>query len=143
MENPPLTHSSDFSNTSVPSLTDIDRLLRCQVCKDVFRTPMITSCAHTFCSLCIRQCLSTDGRCPTCRAQDQPTKLRKNGVVQELVDAWGDMRAGLLESVTVVRQDAPDEDGRDNGQSLRRSVKRERVDDAEQQDGRSSRRRLR
>jgi E3 ubiquitin-protein ligase RAD18 len=140
METPPVTHPSDFSTTSVPTLSDLDRLLRCQVCKDVFRTPMITSCAHTFCSLCIRQCLSADGRCPTCRANDQPTKLRKNGVIQELVDAWGGTRASLLEALSVVRRDATDGNGRTREQAGRRSAKRERADDEEAQDGRSSRR---
>ncbi len=37
-------------------------------CKDFFDTRMTTPCSHFFCSLCIRRCLTNDGRCHTCRA---------------------------------------------------------------------------
>lgn len=94
-----ITDPSDFSNTTIPDLSDFDTNLRCQVCKEIFDTPMITSCSHTFCSKCIRQCLSADGKCPTCRAQDQSTKLRKNGIVQSLVQSWQTVRAAVLEAV--------------------------------------------
>ena len=87
--------------------------------------------------------MSADGRCPTCRANDQPTKLRKNGVIQELVDAWGGMRASLLEALSAARRDASDGGGGDQAQTVRRGAKRGRVDDAAADDGRSSRRRLR
>lgn len=49
---------------------------------------MITSCAHTFCSLCIRRCLNNDGQCPACRAKDQELKLRFNGAMEDLVEAF-------------------------------------------------------
>jgi E3 ubiquitin-protein ligase RAD18 len=58
---------------------------------------MITSCSHTFCSICIRRCLSSDGKCPTCRASDQPSKLRRNWTVQESVDAFQSARPVALE----------------------------------------------
>ena len=58
---------------------------------------MITSCSHTFCSLCIRRCLTTDGRCPACRTQDQAIKLRANSSVQELVDAFKGARPVVLQ----------------------------------------------
>jgi len=97
-----LTDPSDFTNTSIPTLSEFDTGLRCQVCKEMFDTPMITSCSHTFCSKCIRHCLSADGKCPTCRAQDQPSKLRKNGIIQSLVSVWQKVRLNVLESVQKV-----------------------------------------
>lgn len=87
---------SDWLQTSLSQLGPVEQALRCQVCKDFFDTPMITSCSHTFCSLCIRRCLTTDGRCPACRTQDQAIKLRANSTVQELVDAFKVARPVVL-----------------------------------------------
>ena len=88
---------SDWLQTSFSPLGAVEQALRCQVCKDFFDTPMITSCSHTFCSLCIRRCLTTDGRCPACRTQDQAIKLRANSTLQELVDAFKGARSVILE----------------------------------------------
>ena len=88
---------SDWLQTPLSQLGPVEQALRCQVCKDFFDTPMITSCSHTFCSLCIRRCLTTDGRCPACRTQDQAIKLRANSTVQELVDAFKSARSVLLQ----------------------------------------------
>ena len=88
---------SDWLNTPVSQLGPVEATLRCQVCKDFFNTPMITSCSHTFCSLCIRRCLTTDGRCPSCRTQDQEIKLRANPIVQEIVDHFRTARPKVLQ----------------------------------------------
>lgn len=88
---------SDWLQTPLSQLGPVEQALRCQVCKDFFDTPMITSCSHTFCSLCIRRCLTTDGRCPACRTQDQAIKLRANSTVQELVDAFKSARSVVLQ----------------------------------------------
>ena len=92
---------SDFLPTSVPRLSSLDNALRCQVCKDLFTTPMITSCSHTFCSLCIRQCLSAAAQCPTCRSKDQSIRLRQNLAMQEAVAAWKAVRGAVLEAVKI------------------------------------------
>ena len=87
---------SDWLQSPLSQLGPVEQALRCQVCKDFFDTPMITSCSHTFCSLCIRRCLTTDGRCPACRTQDQAMKLRANFTVQELVEIFKIARPGVL-----------------------------------------------
>ncbi|KAF1990899.1 DNA repair protein rad18 [Aulographum hederae CBS 113979] len=92
-----LADSTDWLNTSLPAFAALDSALRCQVCKDFYDTPMITSCSHTFCSLCIRQCLSAEGKCPACRASDQTSKLRINTTVQDLVEAFKVARPTALE----------------------------------------------
>ena len=92
-----ISDPSDWLQTSFSKLGPVEQALRCQVCKDFFDTPMITSCSHTFCSLCIRRCFTTDGRCPACRTQDQAIKLRANSTVQELVDAFKGARPVLLQ----------------------------------------------
>ncbi|KAL9120785.1 MAG: hypothetical protein Q9187_002660 [Circinaria calcarea] len=88
---------SDWLKTPVAPLGPVEAALRCQVCKDFYNTPMITSCSHTFCSLCIRRCLTTDGKCPSCRAPDQELRLRRNWVVEELVDAFKTARPIILQ----------------------------------------------
>ncbi|KAI1001733.1 hypothetical protein K3495_g6472 [Podosphaera aphanis] len=88
--------STDWLNTPLRCLSPVDAAMRCQVCKDFYKTPMITSCCHTFCSLCIRRCLSNDGRCPACRGEEQELKLRNNGAMEELVEAFKNARTEVL-----------------------------------------------
>jgi len=88
--------STDWLATPLAPLAPLESSLRCQVCKDFFTTPVMTSCSHTFCSLCIRRYLSQEGRCPACREQDQEMKLRRNWVVEELVVNFTASRDGLL-----------------------------------------------
>lgn len=92
-----VTDSTDWLQTPTPQVSRIEAALRCQVCKDLYNTPMITSCSHTFCSLCIRRCLTNDGICPVCRTPDQEVRLRKNWNVAELVDAFQVARPALIQ----------------------------------------------
>ncbi|KAI9053029.1 hypothetical protein LZ554_003299 [Drepanopeziza brunnea f. sp. 'monogermtubi'] len=92
-----LEDSTDWLDTPLRSLAAVDSALRCQVCKDFYQTPMITSCMHTFCSLCIRRCLSNDGKCPACRTTDQELKLRNNNAMEDLVEAFKKARPDVLE----------------------------------------------
>lgn len=92
-----LADSTDWLETPLSLLAPFESSLRCQVCKDFFDNPVITSCSHTFCSLCIRRCLSAEGKCPACRSSDQELKLRRNWAVQELVDAFKLARPGVLD----------------------------------------------
>ncbi|KAL3444942.1 hypothetical protein BJX65DRAFT_164191 [Aspergillus insuetus] len=92
-----LPDSTDWLDTPLKLLAPLESSLRCQVCKDFFDNPVITSCSHTFCSLCIRRCLSSEGKCPTCRSSDQELKLRRNWAVQELVEAFTNARPSVLD----------------------------------------------
>lgn len=91
-----LPDSTDWLDTPLSLLAPLESSLRCQICKDFYDTPVITSCSHTFCSLCIRRCLSAEGKCPICRSQDQELKLRGNWLVQELVEHFMNARASVL-----------------------------------------------
>ncbi len=91
-----LSDPTDWLQTPTPQLAHIEAALRCQICKDFYNTPMITSCSHTFCSLCIRRCLTSDGLCPLCRAPDQEVRLRRNWTVEELVDVFQVARPALI-----------------------------------------------
>ncbi|RMZ84730.1 hypothetical protein DV737_g920, partial [Chaetothyriales sp. CBS 132003] len=113
--------STDWLATPLSSLMPIESSLRCQVCKDFYTTPMMTSCSHTFCSLCIRRYLSQEGKCPACREPDQEIRLRRNWAVQELVAGFVEARDGLLgfaramaagkADATAVYEDEPQPDG--------------------------------
>lgn len=96
MDHMDLPDSTDWLDTPLSLLAPLESSLRCQVCKDFFDNPVITSCSHTFCSLCIRRCLSTEGKCPACRSSDQELKLRRNWAVQELVETFGTARPQVL-----------------------------------------------
>ncbi|VUC20160.1 unnamed protein product [Clonostachys rosea] len=89
--------STDWLSTSLPALARVEASLRCQVCKDFYETPMITTCSHTFCSLCIRRALSNDSKCPVCRAGEQEVKLRSNWSVEEAVESFKAARSAILE----------------------------------------------
>lgn len=89
--------STDWLSTPLTALAAVESSLRCQVCKDFFKTPMITSCSHTFCSLCIRRALSNDGKCPLCRASEQELRLRSNWSIEETVEAFVKARAATLD----------------------------------------------
>jgi E3 ubiquitin-protein ligase RAD18 len=91
-----VTDPSDWLGTPLAALESLDLALRCQVCKEFLNSPMITTCAHTFCSLCIRRCLSADSKCPLCRAPDQPNQLRKNNAMEEAVKVFLGARSDIL-----------------------------------------------
>ncbi|CAK7239497.1 MAG: E3 ubiquitin-protein ligase rad18 [Sporothrix thermara] len=89
--------STDWLDTTLACLMPVEQAFRCHVCKDFYNSPMITSCNHTFCSLCIRRCLSVDGKCPLCRMTDQESKLRGNWALREAIDAFCKARPTILD----------------------------------------------
>ena len=134
-----ITDPTDWADTAVTSLQPVASALRCQVCKEFFTNPVITTCAHTFCSICIRRCLTPDGKCPTCRAEDQPIRLRRNVVVEEVVSAFQAARPEILQmgkEVLTVRQggEAP---------SLKRKLEDVSIVEDEEESGPRTRRKTR
>ncbi|TGJ83639.1 hypothetical protein E0Z10_g5128 [Xylaria hypoxylon] len=136
-----VTDSTDWLSTPLSGLSAVEAALRCQICKDFYKTPMLTSCNHTFCSLCIRRALSADGKCPLCRASEQEMKLRSNWSMEEVVAAFTQTRATVLDfarrppSIST-RAETPkrrademdmDEDGEHQSSSQQRSSKRLRT----------------
>lgn len=107
------TTTTTTTNASLSrDLASMDASLRCPICGDVFRAPMmLASCGHTFCSLCIRRALMTGrGECPSCRMgggssarRVTDADLRRNGVVAEIVTVWEDVRRGVLDSAKRLR----------------------------------------
>ncbi|KAH7035793.1 uncharacterized protein B0I36DRAFT_239059 [Microdochium trichocladiopsis] len=130
-----IADSTDWINTPLAGLVAVEAALRCQVCKDFYDTPMLTSCNHTFCSVCIRRALSNEGKCPLCRAPEQELKLRSNWATQEAVQAFTAARPALIK---VARQ-PPGQIPVDGSASPKRQLEH----DDEADDGRRSSKRLR
>lgn len=93
----PLPDSTDWLQTSLPLFAPLESSLRCEVCKEFYSNPVITTCSHTFCSLCVRRAISADGKCPACKAACQADKLLPNFAVREVVARWAEAREGALE----------------------------------------------
>lgn len=101
---------SDWIDSKLSGLKDIDETLRCHICKEFFTAPMITGCGHTFCSLCIQRYLTnTSQRCPTCMQEQQISQLRKNVTVETLVEHFSAHRATILSVVKEVAKQPPPE----------------------------------
>ncbi|KAL5627910.1 hypothetical protein BROUX41_002658 [Berkeleyomyces rouxiae] len=94
---PDIPDATDWLGTCVPALGAVEAAMRCEVCKDFYKTPMLTSCSHTFCSLCIRRVLRDTSKCPLCSAPDQEMKLRKCPVLEDTVDAFTRARLPLMQ----------------------------------------------
>lgn len=113
--------STDWLSTPLSGLYAVESALRCEVCKDFYKTPMITSCAHTFCSICIRRALANDSKCPLCRATDQELKLRSNWSMEQTVAAFSEARTEALNfarSASIEKKQSPKRKAQDGGESL-------------------------
>ncbi|KAL4787996.1 hypothetical protein BJX76DRAFT_250594 [Aspergillus varians] len=131
--------STDWLDTPLTLLAPFESSLRCQVCKDFFDNPVITSCSHTFCSLCIRRCLSSEGKCPACRSSDQELKLRRNWVVQELVEGFKNARPGVLQLARNAVQNNGVAAGHGEEESAEQpALKKRRIEQDTQADGSDS-----
>ncbi|KAH9833614.1 Postreplication repair E3 ubiquitin-protein ligase rad18 [Teratosphaeria destructans] len=94
--------ATDWLDTPLRQFSDLESALHCEICKEFYDTPMITSCSHTFCSKCIRTSLSADGKCPACRTADQASKLRNNWALQTVVATF---LAARPEALSVARRE--------------------------------------
>lgn len=121
-----VSDSTDWNNTSLPSFAAVDASLRCQICKDFYNAAVITTCSHTFCSICIRRCINADSRCAACKTTIQESQLKRNAAVQDVVDAFAIARPSAL---TLARE----RDHTVDPEILsRRGSKRKRIEDEEE-----------
>lgn len=89
---------SDWLGSQVPELKDVDQAMRCYICKDFARAPMMTACcSRTFCSLCIRRQFTADARCPMCLKAGSESQLRKNRELEMAIEAFTGLRQKLVE----------------------------------------------
>ena len=119
-----LPDSTDWLSTRLPAFEALEASLRCEVCKEFYNNPVITPCTHTFCSLCIRRCIATDGKCPACKTACQADKLQPNIAVREICTRFQDARPKALELARAKKQDDNEAGPLLNG----RKRKREKTD---------------
>ncbi|SCV04019.1 LAME_0H15104g1_1 [Lachancea meyersii CBS 8951] len=107
-----VTDPRDYRKTVIPELQDIDTLLRCNICKGFLKTPVLTPCGHTFCSLCIREYLNREQKCPLCLAELRESMLKSEFLVNEIAASYTKLRPKLLEFLNVEKghQTQPVED---------------------------------
>ncbi|CAI5100662.1 CRE_HP_G0003760.mRNA.1.CDS.1 [Saccharomyces cerevisiae] len=96
-----ITTASDFTTTSIPSLYQLDTLLRCHICKDFLKVPVLTPCGHTFCSLCIRTHLNNQPNCPLCLFEFRESLLRSEFLVSEIIQSYTSLRSSLLDALRI------------------------------------------
>lgn len=109
-----LDTASDFTS---PSLSVLESSLRCPICSEFFTAPVIlTNCSHSFDSRCLRDYLAVHKRCPSCLAETDESRIRKNLALQEVLNAWQsarwvsrarDARAHELTHLNVQGRDPP------------------------------------
>ncbi|KAK4058660.1 E3 ubiquitin-protein ligase rad18 [Microbotryomycetes sp. JL221] len=72
--------------------------MRCNICGELYMAPvMLTTCSHTFCSLCLRESLQYKKVCPTCNVGADEGRIRTNSTVDAIVKAWAAARRPLLD----------------------------------------------
>ncbi|CDK27536.1 unnamed protein product [Kuraishia capsulata CBS 1993] len=94
---------SEWLQTQLPPIYQLDSMLRCHICKDLMKAPVITGCDHCFCSACIRRALSTKAQCPLCQDEQYETQLRKVLLLDETIAWFSKWRSELLEKVKLVQ----------------------------------------
>lgn len=92
-----LTDPSDWNNTQVPQLKELDSLKRCFICKEFFKAPVVTSCNHTFCLQCIREALIEKQLCPLCKTELYESNLRRDILLEEIVNCYSRIRPYLYD----------------------------------------------
>ncbi|AWU77797.1 uncharacterized protein C5L36_0D05230 [Pichia kudriavzevii] len=103
---------SDWKNTKYPDLANLDSLMRCQICKEFLQAPVLTTCDHIFCSMCIRRTISNTNKCPICSEETYESGLRKVLLLDSIVRWFENKRPSLIESLQIDQiEDSVDEDG--------------------------------
>ncbi|XP_071978981.1 zinc-binding protein A33-like [Engystomops pustulosus] len=46
--------------------------LKCRLCRELFKSPMMLGCGHSFCKTCLDEKLETQQKCPTCQERLRP-----------------------------------------------------------------------
>merc|ERR1719278_1574963 len=80
---------------AVPQVGRLSSILTCQICYLALVRPVSTPCGHSFCSLCIRQSLQFQQRCPSCFSDTREPQLRPDRTAELLLGEWEGMISNL------------------------------------------------
>ena len=119
------------------------RTLRCPVCLDLLKDPLVAPCGHAACASCARAAIEANPACPTCRAPTDATSLVPCAALQQVRDSsrerggfWSSRRASEVEqrlghcTRTRKRQEAGERGERDGVKELASRAFRLRRPDA-------------
>lgn len=101
---------SDWKNTKIPVLSQLESLQRCYICKEFLTAPVVTSCNHTFCSRCVREYLMKESYCPLCKSRQLESDLRRVTVLEEIVNCFSSLRDFMIMHLAVSNEE---EEGKD------------------------------
>uniref|UniRef100_A0A0A9X1Y2 RING-type E3 ubiquitin transferase n=1 Tax=Lygus hesperus TaxID=30085 RepID=A0A0A9X1Y2_LYGHE len=73
----------------------LDAVLKCGICYDYMTNSMITSCSHTYCSLCIRKFMQYKNQCPACFEETYEVHLRNNRPLDDIIAIFVKMKDKL------------------------------------------------
>ena len=65
----------------------LKNVCECTICCDVYRTPHLTKCGHSFCLDCITEVINRQHLCPECRAELTTDQLTRNLKLEDLIDS--------------------------------------------------------
>lgn len=92
---------SDWKSTKFPNLAELDDSLRCQICKDFLKAPVLTTCGHIFCSICIRRTISENNKCPICLVETYESGLRKILLLDNIINWFTSNRSDLMKNLEI------------------------------------------
>ncbi|KAI5737263.1 hypothetical protein M8J76_011635 [Diaphorina citri] len=91
-------------------LKELEKLLRCNICKDFMKTSLITGCSHLFCSYCIRQSIQYRNQCPACFAELYDNQLRPERTLDEVIRIFTSVKKKLLKRLQISYAACPGDD---------------------------------
>ncbi|ODV93606.1 hypothetical protein PACTADRAFT_35366 [Pachysolen tannophilus NRRL Y-2460] len=100
MEEVPLSDPSDWLQTKLPEIYQLDSMLRCYICKEFMNAPVLTGCGHSFCSFCIRSAILYNGKCPLCNEEQIESRLRKNLLLDQVIKFFKNHTKDLQKMLT-------------------------------------------
>ncbi|XP_061102648.1 E3 ubiquitin-protein ligase TRIM35-like [Conger conger] len=62
--------------------------LCCAVCCDIFKEPVVLKCSHSFCRVCLQQCLREKRECPICKRKASMNDPLLNLALRSIVESY-------------------------------------------------------
>merc|ERR1712062_572634 len=90
-----------------PEAITLYEALNCRICRSHIKTPMLTKCGHSFCSLCIRTHLASDNNnnknCPICFKPISALDLIPDIMTSQILGTMGPM-AKFFEKLKILAE---------------------------------------